>query len=559
MRWPATTTLLIAAAVVASAVPARAGTKLGKDEVRGFQYSIEDSFEQVLPEAGSDDAHVAAVWEDRAPEYRDVYGNQPTLKIIWTVRPKDDASPAADRELPAWARQFPREMQEQLRERMAGTKEMLESETLESDLNALMHRVEFLFGPYKPFAERLAEQEKPKTIRTKSGQELRILEVNYHEERPEGTDATWWLWIAFTEIETETETLELGFYGYADVKFAKNVFRKQFERVVKSFKMREFEAKEAEAGGSHVVGETDSPEAKRVAEFIKKKALPGWSTRRTPRYLIVFDDDVDPALVTEVATELEALRAHVLVPLFPASAQPDAITLVRICDSRRQFLEYGAPKNAAGFWSRARGEIVLNQREDVLPVAYSMAFSAQLDHALPGVAPHAWFSYGHGDYFAGYQFQSGEFHRRPFRWRTDTAITAKSRWAKGWARGPWSGDAAARGPMLDLRTWLSRDAQQFRGRNLWGIPAATNSALAWSFIYFLRATDDPAYGQVLPRYFERLSALSAAARDADGGALSEEIDAPERSAWAGLALAAALDGVDLEQLEKDWLAHTWEE
>ena len=574
-------------AIVAIAGPAKAGTKRNKDEVRGFQYSIEDSFEQVPPKPGTADAHVAAVWKDPSAKYGRFSGDQPTFKIIWTVQPKGDAPPADERELPAWARDLPPEMQDQVRANMAGTKE-----TLESDVNTLMERLAFLFGPYKPFAERLEEQKKPKTIKTGSGQKLRILEVNYHKKRPKGTDATWWLWIAFTEFETETEKIELGFYGYVDVKFAKKVFRKQFERVVKSFKMREFEVTEAKAGGKYVVENPDSPEEKKVADFIKNKVIPGWSTYRTPHYLVVHDDDVDRDLVRRVANEIEALRAQVYEVLFPPDRPITSISFVRVCETRKQYSAYGAPGGSAGYWSSGHEELVLYQdkgaKKDAVRVLYHEAFHQYIFYSVGEISPHSWFNEGHGDYFSGHVYKGGKFKRETFSWRTGPAREAKRRWEEGIEREKNNPKGATSPEILHLPEWLTWRQPQYYGRNDWGISQGDNYALGWSFIYFLRTTKNKQYQQILPRYFNALKSFVTQDLDARATALEKGLEGEdpgaganpeggpeagekteptadetdryggvERSEWHGESLKEAIQGVDIVQLEKDWLKHRW--
>ncbi len=582
-------------ALFVAAAPASAKTKLHKDEVRGFECRVDTKFEQVPPKPGSDDAHIAAFWHDRSPSFR--ARGQPKFRIIWAVTPKGDATEGKQHDLPEAAKDLPPARQAALRAMLSGTKE-----SLQGDVDGLMRRNVRLFGPYTSFEERLAEQKKPKFVKTKSGQKLRILEVNFHRKIPKDTSATWWLWLAFTQFETETETIDLGFYGYVDLKDAKE-FRKKFEATVKSFKLRAFDAREAEAGGRFVVENPEHPEEKKIAQFIKEKVIKGWSTIRTPHYLIVYDDDVNKKkIVNRVVREIEALRSQLYEVMFPPDRPIEAISIVRICETREQYRAYGAPAGSGGYWSSYHEELVLFQdkgnKKGAIETAYHEAFHQYIYYSVGNVAPHSWFNEGHGDFFSGHIYKGGKFKRGPDLGRIGSAKDGKQLWKDGWERKRNVPKGATGPEMLHLREWLTWRKRQYYGRNDWNVSIRTNYALGWSFIYFLRTTRNEEYQRILPRYFDTLKSFVTQARDAreaadsalksglsggdpEGGGDGDgdegegegegegEATAPtppdeggttdtvSRSEWHGESLKTALQGIDLDQLQKDWLDHNW--
>lgn len=618
MHWNRMTKALAAAAAlaalgaggVATAPDALAKTKTHKDEVRGFECRVEDSWEQVPPKPGSDDLHIAAEWKDPSPKYQRFSGDQPTFRVIWTVTPKGDAPAPEAAELPDWAKDLPEELQERVRLMQSGTKE-----TLEGDVNRMLQWYDRLFGEYKPLDEHYAARKKPDIIETRDDLEVDVVEINYHKKRPKDPEPNWWMWVGRTSWETETEKIEVGFYGYVDLKFAKD-FRKQFEKTVKSFKLREVEEDTEDAEMPDFVGDPNHPEEKKVQEFIRTKIIKGWKWKRTPHYLIVYDEDVDnKRIVNRVAREMEALREQVYEVIFPSDKPVEAISIIRVCESRDQYMAYGAPGGSAGYWSPYHGELVLyqdkNDKKDAIRVLYHEGFHQYIYYSVGEVSPHSWFNEGHGDFFSGHVFKGGKFKLDVFDWRTGEAREAKRRWKEGIPRfrvAKGASDEAKVGDRLTLAEWLTWRQPQYYGNNdfKWAdrpdgnpapIPGGTNYALGWSFIYFLRTTKNEEYQKILPTYFNTLKSFVTQDREAQEKALEEGLsggtpaepgedgekgepgapgeggeggepaaDAPKpsettdvitRGQWHGESLKEATRGIDLEQLEKDWLDHSW--
>ncbi len=579
-------------ALVAAPVPAAsAKTKKIEDAYRGFELRIEDSFEQVPPKPGTDDLHIAAEFKDPSPKYRRFSGDQPTFRVTWCVRPKDGA-PVEEAPLPPWAQELSPEQQEMVRRMMADT-----PKDLDSEIDGTLQRLEFLFGPFKAMKDRWADEaasKHPKVIETDTGEAVSVVEVNYSKKRPKEGDATWWLWAGKASVERENATIELGFYGYVDVQFADD-FRKQFEAVVKSFKVTEPEKPD-------FVGDANDPEEQKIAKFIQEKVIKGWSTKRTPHYLIVYDDDVKKDLIKRVASEIEALRAQVYEVIFPPDRPVKAISIVRVCETRDQYMAYGAPGGSAGYWSPYHEELVLyqdrNDKKDAVRVLYHEAFHQYIYYSVGEVSPHSWFNEGHGDFFSGHVYKRGKFNLDVFSWRTGEAQEWKAKWEKGIFKKskPGPGETSDGGQRLTLKEWLTWSQGQYYGNNEYGIPGGSNYALGWSFIYFLRTTKNPDYQRILPTYFNTLKSFVTQDREARekalGGALGgepepgeggapapegggpapeggdptaggdaprsgETSDALSRGEWHGASVDEAFRGIDLAKLEKDWLDHRW--
>ncbi|MHC4954150.1 MAG: gluzincin family metallopeptidase [Planctomycetota bacterium] len=187
---------------------------------------------------------------------------------------------------------------------------------------------------------------------------------------------------------------------------------------------------EAEEGGTSdsdiFVDSTKKPEAWRNAR--KKKLIKGWKAIDTENYLIVYNAEVKRRLIKNVALHIEAIRKQIYEQMFPPSREVKAISVVRVCKDRAEYHRYGGPGGSAGYWSRGDEELVFYQdksnKKDSLRVLYHEAFHQYIHYAVGNVAPHSWFNEGHGDYFAGHNYRSKKFIADVFRWRTGIIANA---------------------------------------------------------------------------------------------------------------------------------------
>lgn len=201
--------------------------------------------------------------------------------------------------------------------------------------------------------------------------------------------------------------------------------------IIKRFKIlsQDDEDDDAEEGNSDAdifVDSTKKPEAWRNAR--KAKLIPGWKAIDTEHYLIVYNKEVKKSLIKAVAKHIEAIREQIYSKMFPPSKSITAISVVRVCKDRAEYHKYGGPGGSAGYWARGDEELVFYQdkanKTDSLRVLYHEAFHQYIHYAVGDVSPHSWFNEGHGDYYAGHNYRSGKFKADVFRWRTGIIANA---------------------------------------------------------------------------------------------------------------------------------------
>ena len=257
----------------------------------------------------------------------------------------------------------------------------------------------------------------------------------------------------------------------------------------------------------------------------------GWGWLGTEHYLVLYDEEIKSSQVKRIAVQVEAIRKDVYEKIFPTDEPVTAISIVRVCKDRDQFVAYGGPPRAAGYWNSAARELVFYmQGEDSIRTLYHEAFHQYIHYAFGEIAPAPWFNEGHGDYFAGFDYR-GRFVPGRFHWRTQTIS-----------------DAIRARTTIPLETFLHYTQEQYYAN------AALCYAQGWALVYFLRHTPDERYRKILPAYFE---ALRAALRHPGQPAyLSETPDEDRLRLALDKALAVAFEGIDMEKLERDWQAFT---
>jgi len=225
----------------------------------------------------------------------------------------------------------------------------------------------------------------------------------------------------------------------------------------------------------------------RWIEEIKRKVGPGWAYLQTKNYLLVYDKIVKPDRVKLIAVQIEAIRKDVYEVMFPPDRPVTAISVVRVCKDQTQYFQYGGPPSSAGYWNSAAQELVFfedtSKKKDALRVLNHEAFHQFIFYSVGSISPHDWFNEGHGDYFAGFNYDnSGRFTPAKFSWRTSeikTAVGAKK--------------------YIPLRTFVGYSHQQYYGPLI-----GQNYAQGWSLIWFLRTSRNPAWKGMLETYFNTL-------------------------------------------------------
>src|SRR5262249_15304939 len=132
----------------------------------------------------------------------------------------------------------------------------------------------------------------------------------------------------------------------------------------------------------------------------------------------------------KIAEQLESLRAQVYEIVFPPDKPVKAVSLVRCCKDREQYLAYGGDPSSAGDWDWHGMELVFyedkNKKDDSLRVLYHEGFHQFIHYSVGGkMDPHSWFNEGTGDYFFGFNYVGGKWVRGVNSWRRDLAKATK--------------------------------------------------------------------------------------------------------------------------------------
>jgi len=275
----------------------------------------------------------------------------------------------------------------------------------------------------------------------------------------------------------------------------------------------------------------------------------GWEVEDTENYIVLYDTP-DVPLVRKIVRDLELLRLE-YERLFPSEKPVTSVSTVRICKSRDEYLSYGGPPQSAGYWNFEDEELVLYDAEtqdkahrvsdaNTFIALYHEAFHQYIHYSTGELPPHSWFNEGHGDFFSGATIRDGKVRSiGPNPWRVKTI----------------QGAIAAR-KHVPIGELLAYEQPQYYANPY------VCYAEGWSLVYFLRKSEavakKPEWAAILPTYFAELK-TGYAAELARLEGLGKAQDKGQR-AKAGLAvrqaaLAKAIAGVDVGELEKAWMSY----
>jgi len=291
---------------------------------------------------------------------------------------------------------------------------------------------------------------------------------------------------------------------------------------------------------------------------VRRRLAKGWKVIDTPNFVIVHHSKSDK-LVHKIARDIEAMR-EVYAREFPPVKPIEAVSIVRVCRTQDEYRKYGGPPGTGGYWNAGNEELVfydysetmrsMDARErrnatrrlsdkDSLLVLYHEAFHQYIYYAVGNFKPHDWFNEGHGDYFSGAIIpQYGKKVKRigPSPWRIhrakDQAETGKG--------------------FIPLAKLLRAERAEFYNR----AKIADYYAAAWSFVYFLRNSDEVAkndkWAGLIHNYFDNLRVAYAAEIALMGGApnLAQKQLASFKARKT--AIEQTLHGIDLAKLEAAW-------
>jgi hypothetical protein len=578
-----TAAALAIVAVVAGGSALAAGKKSHEDKQRGFRVQIGDKFELVPPKLTAEGAHVVGNWYCDAAKFDG--GQRPEFKIWWFATPKaPTVTPGANDKPEAQTPATPEEILRQARG------EAVPTSADEAFDDFFKYRGNYFDNP--PSGADFWKA--AKKAATKAKVEAQYVEVNDPDTKKSGKKKKdkqsaeeryyeAYALAAKLTLDRPGETVEVGFLGYCGMDFVKDG-KKSFLDIVRSFEDLAKIATDSRNVEAHKELDPDDPEAFR-AQIKKTKLIKGWACYDTPHYVVLYPDkEVDPGLAKTIATQIESLRAQVYEAMYPPEKPIKAISVIRCCKDSTQYIQYSGLPGSAGYWYPPGMELVFYEdkgaKTDSLRVLYHEGFHQYIHYALGAADPHTWFNEGNAEYFFGYDYVNGKWQRGSATWRRDEARKAKRE-----KKFP---------TLLD---WLNFSHRDYMGGNKLGLQAGENYALGWDFVAFLRTTKKKEYQGILDKYFVTLRGLVSKARDAreelerrikgsadpsNGGDGTDEPadpaepgEPPEPPApkpaepvkpqapsleevvgpqqWLSKAFEEAFKGIDMKQLEKDWL------
>jgi hypothetical protein len=522
-------------------VDAAGGTREYEDKARGFTIRVPETLKQTPPKPSGSAKWLAGEFYDDQAKYKSSGAVNPEMNIGWFSTAKAASTPGGgtkklDPEGPPTRDEI---------------EEMFELKSIDDYLDNLIDNNTNLFGSNIPkIVERWNAAKPGKTNKQKL--DFKYLEINGAKSKSKDDTASWTLWVAKLPLERPTESVTVTFHATFAREFAKDLCP-AFLAMVKSFETQ---------GSSGRVAREDVPtDPDQFREYIKKKkVIPGWKCMDSPKrqYVILYDESVKDDMAKDVGQRIEGIRAQVYEKVFPPDAPVTAVSVIRICKDREAYIAYGGSPSSAGYWQWMQQELVFfkdsSNPGDAFAVLYHEAFHQYIFYSVGACSPHSWFNEGHGDFFAGHVHKGGgRFELDEFKWRKDLAAQMKRE-----------------KKTVPLKDWLGWSQGKYYGfQNGSDLDGSANYALGWNFIYFLRTTKKPEYQQFLPTYFDTLKGLVTkarqerkAARDkakAAGGDPGEEepealANMSKEDEWCAAALEAALKTIDIDQLEKDWLA-----
>ncbi len=262
----------------------------------------------------------------------------------------------------------------------------------------------------------------------------------------------------------------------------------------------------------------DMTEMDRKIWEVKKRLPKGWKVIPTPskRYVIVHHiSQKKTSLITfvkKIVAYLDHARDKYEV-LFPPRKPITAVSVVRVCEDREEYHQYGGPGGSAGYWNSADEELVIYNaskeggKKDSYSTLFHEAFHQYIYYAVGEISPHSWYNEGFGDYFAGMNPKKG-FKIETFKWRT----------------------GVVRNAVAGKKNVPLKDLIHYTQGQYYSNPSVCY-AQGWALIYFLNskvAKKNPRWAKILDIYFDTLVETG----DKDG------------------AVTKAFDGVDVDALDE---------
>ncbi len=282
---------------------------------------------------------------------------------------------------------------------------------------------------------------------------------------------------------------------------------------------------------------------------VRRKMVRGWKAEDTENFIVLYHTNDQPLIRTLLA-DIESIRKE-YIKLFPPAGEITAVSTVRVCRDRTEYMAYGGPPGSAGYWNYAAEELVFYDAQvkekgkrssgdaNTFIVLYHEAFHQYIHYSAGEVPPHSWFNEGHGDYFSGADVVGSKVRKigvNPWRFGTIQRAVNEAKFV------PWKEILRFEQP------------EYYRGDRV-----GLCYAQGWSMVYFLRQSPvvakHPQWSKVLDTYFNELKADYArnlALLETQGRKDDRRAKAEVGVASRKYALEKAFDGVDIAALESAW-------
>lgn len=282
---------------------------------------------------------------------------------------------------------------------------------------------------------------------------------------------------------------------------------------------------------------------------VRSKMVRGWKAEDTENFIVVYHTNDQP-LVRTLVSDIESIRKE-YIKLFPPVGEITAVSTVRVCKDRTEYMAYGGMPGSAGYWNSATEELVFydasikvkgkrdSGEQNTFIVLYHEAFHQYIHYSAGELPPHSWFNEGHGDYFSGADVVGVRVRKiglNPWRIGLIQRAIADRKFV------PWK----------DI---IGFEQPEYYRSDRVGLCYAQG----WSMIYFLRTSPVVAkhaqWSRILDTYFQalkedyarQLALLETQGRKDDRRARLE-VGAVSRK----YALERAFAGIDIAALEAEW-------
>ncbi len=320
--------------------------------------------------------------------------------------------------------------------------------------------------------------------------------------------------------------------------------KSSFVASIRSFRFGNGEMEEDDGARGIVLGDPDELLDLKKREKIKKDLVGTWRYIDTKHYIVIFNCNVRLAMY--IARRMEYMREFAYERVFPPVEPIKEAMVVRVCKEMDEYYHYGAPRGSAGYWYSVDDELVFpdlaqSKKPDVKTVGVMAheGFHQYIHYALLKHDPPVWFNEGYAEYFFCVNFKYWGEKRLKFDPRHPMRhSTVKT--------------ALGTGKLIPIKDFIKLTHRQYMAN------AQLCYSEGWAFATWLKnITKNKRYQEIPKIFFQEmqkgyLEELNAAG-DLDGIPGLPPAFRGRGSKVAEDALNKAFEGIDLEQLNKDFL------